>query len=376
MPDPSPTQETLPPRKSRPCLLLVDDTPENIDVLFGLLKPHYDLKIATRAEKALKLCDESHSIDLILLDIMMPGMDGYEVCRILKSQPHTCDIPILFITAKSEVDDIVKGFELGGTDYLTKPFRPAELLARVRTQLLIREQQAEIAQKNTELKELLQILCHDVANHFMVLQMSLELADMKPEKGFGQYLPNMRAAVRNGNQLTQLVREMRRTEDKTLHLQAVDLPAAIQEVLLLIEDKLKSKGRKVCCEIPTLTVLAEPTTLVNSVLGNLLTNAIKFSHSGGELTVRGSSRDGMACISIRDHGVGMSASVLEHLFDVGKSHSRVGTAGERGTGFGMPLMHRFVRQFGGHVEVVSREQSVDPLNHGTEFTIWLKQVGP
>src|SRR3954462_13689020 len=117
------------PLPRRPCLLLVDDTPANIHVLVGLLQADYDLKVATRGEQVLKICAQAPPPDLILLDVMMPEMDGYEVCRRLRATEATQAIPVIFLTAKSEVDDIVHGFELGASDYVSKPFRAPELQA-------------------------------------------------------------------------------------------------------------------------------------------------------------------------------------------------------------------------------------------------------
>src|SRR3954468_14660710 len=202
------------PSTRRPCLLLVDDTPANIHVLVGLLQADYDLKVATRGEQALKICTQIPPPDLILLDVMMPEMDGYEVCRRLRAADANADVPVIFLTAKSEIDDIVRGFELGASDYVAKPFRAPELLARVRTHLLIREQQREIAAANNELKEILQIVSHDVANHFGVMSISLELVQRVPPIPFERVQPRMAAAVRNGIALTTLVRNLRQAEEK------------------------------------------------------------------------------------------------------------------------------------------------------------------
>ncbi|GAV19277.1 adenylate cyclase [Mariprofundus micogutta] len=119
-------------------VLVVDDTPENIDVLRGLLKPYYKVKVAINGEQALKLSESETPPDLVLLDVMMPGMDGYEVCRRLKSNPQTEGIPVIFVTAMNETHDEVLGFEVGGVDYINKPVTPAIVLARVKTQLKLR----------------------------------------------------------------------------------------------------------------------------------------------------------------------------------------------------------------------------------------------
>ena len=120
---------------SRPTILVVDDTPDNIYLLVELLKDLFRVKVASNGAKALEVAGSGEPPDLILLDIMMPGLDGYEVCRRLKAEPGTREIPVLFLTALGEVKDEARGFAAGAADYITKPFSPALVLARVRTHL-------------------------------------------------------------------------------------------------------------------------------------------------------------------------------------------------------------------------------------------------
>ena len=145
-------------------VLIVDDTPENLDVLKGLLSPDYRILVATNGRTALRVALSQNPPDIILLDIMMPVMDGYEACRLLKEEERTREIPILFMTARSDVEDEVRGFALGAVDYLTKPITPAVVQARVRTHLAMRDQQkllshqvnlrtAQLQVRNLELEE-------------------------------------------------------------------------------------------------------------------------------------------------------------------------------------------------------------------------------
>jgi sigma-B regulation protein RsbU (phosphoserine phosphatase) len=127
----------------KPTILAVDDTPENLDVVKGILSEHYAIKVAVRGKVALKIA-ESQSPDLILLDIMMPEMDGYEVCRQLKANPLTCDIPVIFLTAKTETTDETEGFALGAADYILKPVNPPLLRARVKTHLALKRSMDEL----------------------------------------------------------------------------------------------------------------------------------------------------------------------------------------------------------------------------------------
>lgn len=138
-------------------ILVVDDTVENIDVLGGVLRPHFRVKVALNGEKALRIANTAPHPDIILLDIMMPGIDGYEVCRRLKQNPATANIPVIFITAKHEADDEKLGLDLGAVDYISKPISPPIVLARVKTHLALYDQQRtleiKVSERTRELNE-------------------------------------------------------------------------------------------------------------------------------------------------------------------------------------------------------------------------------
>jgi len=139
-------------------VLIVDDTPTNVGVISGALKDAYRTKVATNGEKALLLASGSEKPDLILLDVMMPGMDGYEVCRRLKANPVTRDIPVMFLTAKADALDEENGFEVGAVDYIHKPFSAPIVLARVKTQLALQDALAQARKAQNEANELLHAL--------------------------------------------------------------------------------------------------------------------------------------------------------------------------------------------------------------------------
>ena len=136
----------------KPKVLIVDDTPENIQVLMGTLKDAYAIVAAINGEKALKMAAADPRPDLILLDIMMPGMDGFEVCQRLKTDTNTQDIPVIFLSALDDTVNKVKGFEMGAVDYISKPFQPEEVIVRVNTHLTINRLKQSLAEKNRELQ--------------------------------------------------------------------------------------------------------------------------------------------------------------------------------------------------------------------------------
>jgi putative two-component system response regulator len=145
-----------PANKDKPTILIVDDTPDNIMLLSRLLKDKYNTKVANNGSLALQIAQATPGLDLILLDVMMPGLDGYETCRQLKANPVTADIPVIFLTAKNQVEDEAMGLSLGAVDYIAKPISPPILFARVATQLTLLEARRQLQAHNENLEKLVQ----------------------------------------------------------------------------------------------------------------------------------------------------------------------------------------------------------------------------
>ncbi|MEY3288100.1 MAG: hypothetical protein RLZZ419_342 [Pseudomonadota bacterium] len=170
----------------KPTVLIIDDSPDVINLVSGLLKNSYKVKAATSGEKGLTIVQNDHSIDLILLDVMMPGLSGFEVCEQLKADPNASDIPVIFITAMSNLDDELQGLKLGAVDYITKPISPSILLARVENYLKIKaandflkDQSAFIEAQITKRSDQLAAI-HDIA--ILVLTALAETGDHETDK--------------------------------------------------------------------------------------------------------------------------------------------------------------------------------------------------
>jgi putative two-component system response regulator len=145
-----------PANNDKPTILIVDDTPDNIMLLSRLLKDRYNTKVANNGSLALQIAQATPGLDLILLDVMMPGLDGYETCRQLKANPVTADIPVIFLTAKNQVEDEAMGLSLGAVDYIAKPISPPILFARVATQLTLAGARRQLQAHNENLEKLVQ----------------------------------------------------------------------------------------------------------------------------------------------------------------------------------------------------------------------------
>ena len=149
--------------ETKPTILAVDDEPANLDVMIGLLNDQYRVKVATNGANAMKLATSGEPPDLVLLDILMPDMDGIEVCRAMKEHPQLRDVPVIFISSLEEVVDKIQAFTSGGVDYVTKPFQPEELLARVNTHLTLRKMQRQLEEHNNHLDELVRRKSRELA---------------------------------------------------------------------------------------------------------------------------------------------------------------------------------------------------------------------
>ncbi len=356
------------PSQSR--ILIVDDTMQNIQVLGTILKQEgYQINVAQNGVQALAMARKVPP-DLILLDIMMPELDGFEACQQLKKEPAHQDIPVIFLTAKAELNHVIQGFELGAVDYITKPFNPMELLARVRTQLDLKHSRDLTTAISQERKELIHILCHDLANPMGAVYSALNLIETWQD--FMQFKKLLLDAADSALHVIELVRKMRVLEERGLELQPILLHSVVEDSYHMLESKFKEKQLRFENHVPELMrVIAEPVSLVNSVLNNLLTNAIKFSYRGTLVRINAQRWGHEIEIQVQDQGKGMPQEVLRDLFSP-HCTSREGTEGEMGTGFGMLLIKKFVSVYGGSIAIESRHEGEFPSDHGTLARIRLR----
>lgn len=357
-------------------VLIVDDSPENLQIAGETLSElDCELSFAIEGASALRSIAEELP-DLILLDIMMPGFDGLEVCRQVKADPRSAKIPVIFFTAKAEAKDIVAGFEAGGIDYVTKPFHRPELLARVKTHLQLKRLADLNEAKNEELNRLVQVLCHDLGNPIGSLDGLLKVCAENPQS-LSELLPEMSEV--SGRVLSQikLVGEMHRVREGTYRLQVIDFPVAeaVQSAEMNLSRMYQDKDLTLeLLSPPDLEVRVEPVSFINTVLTNLLSNAAKFSYRGGKVTVQAERRNGLVRLVVSDQGRGISADQLPDLFVPTAAISTLGTEGEVGTGFGLAQVKSFTEAYGGRVEVQSRHEGDHPAGRGTTVSLFLKEA--
>ncbi|MFK7827996.1 MAG: response regulator [Oligoflexales bacterium] len=356
-------------KESKSIVLIVDDNLKNIQIAGNIIKREIDcnLSFATCGEEAITKAKKIKP-DVILLDIMMPGLDGYKTCKILKDCPGFSEVPIIFLSAKSDEEDVIKGFGVGACDYVTKPFRGAELIARVKTHLALKKKSELLHLANLEQREIIHILCHDLINVLFPIKQVLPVLSSK--NCSKKYREKCMQLIDNGLSIIGLVRKMSVLDEGKLELAKVSIKQAIFDALLIVEEKLAQKDLHVELKVEKeLFVFAEPVSLVNSVLLNLLTNAIKYSHPGEAICISVYDYEKSIILTVKDNGVGISADILPNIFDFRRSFSMPGTKGEKGTGFGLPLVKKFVDKYGAEIAVKSNISSKTTTNNGTEVSI-------
>ena len=356
------------PPKSK--VIIIDDIPENIQVCSEILSPHYEIYFALNGPDGIRLVEQIQP-DLLLLDIMMPGMTGMEVCKTIKQDKALADLPIIFLTALDDDKDIVKGFSAGAVDYITKPFNPPELIQRVKNHIELEANRKTIADQNRDLRELLQVLCHDLANPINFVVAIAELSE-EDETLWAEHRNNIQQTMRCGLETIELVRHMRKLDEKkeSFRLQPVELKRAVDRAFQMLTPQFERKGIKVNMNIPgSIIIIAEEISLINSVINNLLTNALKFSYPEGEVTVEAFDEYETVKLRVTDCGIGIPPEIIRDLFDISKATSRRGTENEIGTGFGMPLVKKFLSAYGATIQVQSNHFKQNKSDEATTVTL-------
>jgi two-component system, sensor histidine kinase and response regulator len=363
---------------AKPYILLVDDTEANLRVLGPLLRAEgWAVAAATRGDQALQLIAQRRP-DLVLLDVMMPEMDGFEVCRRLRAQPETRDLPILFITALTDEQSIVRGFTAGAQDYIAKPFRHAELIARIRTHLALRratrrveKQAADLTRLNADKDRFFSIIAHDLRSPLAgMMGLSEALTANLPEftrEEIAEATGEMAKAARQLYQLLENLLEWAQLQTGRMECrpEPVELKALLQELAELFRPSAQQKG--VVLRMETEPALAwGDRRMLHAVFRNLLSNALKFTPSGGIVTLRSRLENSGVIGEVTDTGMGLKAEELAKLL----SHetrvtSHLGTAGERGTGLGLILCHEMLERVGGTMRAAGAPKQ------GTVFTVTL-----
>lgn len=350
-------------------ILIVDDVMSNVLLLKVLLtNEKFAIATASNGRQALEQVEKENP-DLVLLDVMMPDMSGFEVAQHLKSNPNTADIPIIFLTALNSTADIVKGFQVGANDFISKPFNKEELIIRVTHQISLVAAKRLILSKTEELQrtiagrdKLYSVIAHDLRSPMGPIKMVLNMLILNlPSEKIGA---EMYELLTMANQTTEdvfslLDNLLKWTKSQIGKLnvvyQDVDLVEVTDGVIEIFSMVASLKKIKIREMKPEKMMVNADIDMLKTVVRNLLSNAIKFSKENSEVLVKMEEVDGMAVVSVQDYGCGISEEGQKKLLHTDTHFSTFGTNNEEGSGLGLLLCKDFVVKNGGKLWFTSKE---------------------
>ncbi len=371
-------------------ILLVDDSYENLKILEKTLnKEGFKTKTAKNGVEALGLIYEEKP-DTVLLDVMMPEMDGYETLTKLRSKEVYEDLPVIFLTAKTESEDIIKGFKLGVNDYITKPFNYSEVIARVKVQVQLKlmndkneEQIDELEKLNLELEtakndllnsnrrkdKFFSIVAQELRNPFQGL---LGLSDLLVSS-FGKFSVeelldisfNINFTAKHLYDMLENLIIWSRLQAGSLDYQPVEenFSETLRFVIDEYKEALNKKDIKLDIDIPDEVIWHYDSNLISSAFANILSNAIKYSHPNSSIHINVTNDDDYVFLKLADNGIGIEEKERSDLFEIKSGTNRKGTSDEPGTGLGLVIVNEVVRKHKGQITIES------DLSTGTKVNI-------
>ncbi|MFV2055608.1 MAG: response regulator [Thiohalomonadales bacterium] len=336
-------------------ILLVDDTPANIDVLRETLENvGYNIAAASSGEKALNIVKRI-KVDLILLDVMMPGLSGFDTCKALKNNVTTEHIPIIFITAKAAPEDISNAFQLGAVDYVVKPFNNSEILARVRTHLSLQKSHDSLVALNNQKDSFLGMAAHDLRSPLSGVLGYLELLLEEDDSiSVSERRKFVSTAIKACSNMRMLIGDL--LDTAAISRGAISINSCDFDLVELVRERCdicRFSANKKSMSISllgssVLTSFADRARM-GQVIDNLLTNAIKYSPAGSSITIEILTKNDTDIVKVMDQGPGLSVSDIENLFSDFKTLSAKPTGNEFSTGLGLSISKRVMDAHNGKV---------------------------
>ena len=355
-------------------ILIIDDNPMNL-LLTSKILENYGFKASTAESGALGIDFLKNELpSLILLDVMMPEVNGYEVCRIIKKTEKWKDIPIIFLTANDQTENVVEGFDAGGVDYITKPFKTEELLVRIKNHIELAVSRKTILQMNHSRDKLYSIIAHDIRSPLSGILQTVDAIDQgffdPSSDDFMDIIHHLRIRTKDTSTLLNSLLQWTRAQDDNVQLepQNTNIFLVISSCQALLEAVAQNKNIAIILDVPEDTEAWCDEVSINTVIRNIISNSIKFTPNNGKITVTAIQTDETVEICITDTGVGMSEDALKIIFEENQHFTSSGTDNESGTGLGLMLVKDFINKNNGRLSVESK------LNIGTSLTISLPKL--
>jgi len=339
-------------------ILIVDDTAANLGVLVDVIESAgWETRVAEDGASAMEQM-EFGLPDLILLDVMMPEMDGFETCRRIKAQPKFQSIPIIFMTALSDVADKVRGLNAGAVDYITKPFHHEEVLARVRTHMEIVRLRRKLEEQNSLKDRFMQIATHDLRNPLASVIMASELLLHMCNEQYGQsgeMKEMLRHIILDAERMNEMIGsflDFRKAASNNINVKIglLNLSSLVPAIAENHASQANNKSISLVLDIPDgFTECSGDYNRTHQVVTNLISNAVKYTPSGGCVTLRLRADESFVRLDVADTGPGVPEKERERLFTEFAVTSNRPTAGETSTGLGLWIARKMSEAQGGSV---------------------------
>lgn len=350
-----------PDTTARGVVLVVDDQMQNIQVVGTVLtREGYEVIPATSGAQALQRLS-ARLPDLVLLDVVMPEMDGFAVCKRLREHPDTANLPVIFVSAANDTETIVRGLEAGGVDYITKPFNKAELLARVRTQVDLQRARETTARIMRERESIVSMVAHDLKNPLGAIRFSAQtLMELPPDRlDTASDLTNH--IVSTSDQMLKFIERFlsnRAQEAEHARMTPVQISSEqIKEMLASWHPTAKRKNTTISVSAPEIPLLISGDLMtVRQIIDNLISNAVKFSPLGSHISCQLHAEGDRLHIDIEDEGPGFTESDMARIFQDYTRLSARPTGGESSTGLGLAIAKRGATRMGAGLTIENRAQ--------------------
>ncbi|OIP81647.1 MAG: hypothetical protein AUK44_09545 [Porphyromonadaceae bacterium CG2_30_38_12] len=352
-------------------ILIIDDNPMNLLLTSKILEGFgFRTTTAESGPEGIESIEKSIP-DLILLDISMPDMDGYEVCEIIKKNDKWKEIPIIFLTANTQMEDLVTGFEKGGVDYITKPFKSEELSVRVKTHLDLAASKLEIIAMNRQRDKLYSIIAHDIRSPLSGILQTIDAIEQgffdPTSDDFKDIIHHLRERTHETSTLlTSLLQWTRIKGDRvSIEPKQTNMFVVVTSCVQLLEANAGMKDINIHIDSDPNAVAWCDEVSMHTVIRNLITNAIKFTPNNGNIWIKAHQVDQKVILEVVDSGIGMASDTIDKIFQRNEHFTSSGTNNEQGTGLGLMIVKEFVEKNNGKLHVDS------VIGKGTSFVIEL-----